>query len=265
MRCVLVAHALVVVALLAAGCVSAPRVETAVAPPSFSAGALVESTRVVRADDLVRAPGTIATYAVLSGRRQGATLEQRHDFSMNSPDGRELVISERMRKRPTDAWVDSERMSLTRSDDGLFILREVATPEEDSLSRFDDGLAFAAPELESGESLDGASTMTVRTLVAGKPRGTGEATRSLRIVGECDINLCGLPTRAIVLELVFDVTLDVATAHVVSQVYVVPGRGIVAEVRREDVRILGIIPRRRDETIVLVDFIAPNPYATKVR
>lgn len=59
--------------------------------------------------------------------------------------------------------------------------------------------------------------------------------------------------RAVVVELAFDADLDVADAKFRAQLYVVPNEGVVAEVRHEDVLILGILPRRSDETVVRVE------------
>ena len=53
------------------------------------------------------------------------------------------------------------------------------------------------------------------------------------------------------LDLVFDIDLDVARAHVTARLYVAAGRGVVAEERSEEVRILGIFPRKTVEHTVL--------------
>ena len=183
-------------------------------------------------DDLVRPCGSVATYEVLTGKRKGKRIVQRVSSTLEHTILEEMLIDETDVNADSQGQIPAERMMLERRADGALLLREVATHDEDSLSKFADGLPFAIPILTALTDLEGGSAMQVLTLSAGKARGNGRARRSLRITGEAD--------------------LDVAEAHVQSTIFVVPGRGIVGEERREEVRILGIFPRRRDETSVLI-------------
>ena len=53
--------------------------------------------------------------------------------------------------------------------------------------------------------------------------------------------------------LTFVASLDLAKARVEATIYVVPGRGVVAEDRTEEIRVLGIFPRRSVERVVLTE------------
>ena len=218
----------------------------------FKHGPLQPARSSVALDDLVRPCGSVATYEVLTGKRKGKRIVQRVSSTLEHTILEEMLIDETDVNADSQGQIPAERMMLERRADGALLLREVATHDEDSLSKFADGLPFAIPILTALTDLEGGSAMQVLTLSAGKARGNGRARRSLRITGEADVEFAGTRARATVLELTFDVTLDVAEAHVQSTIFVVPGRGIVGEERREEVRILGIFPRRRDETSVLI-------------
>ena len=213
--------------------------------PAFSAGPLRPATRGVTADELVRAPGTVATYAVFEGNRKGAMIEQRIERR-----GEELVAVEMLLAQGKPAE-PSEEMRFSRGTDGSLVLREVVTHAEKSASLFDDGLPFAAALSAPSSALEGESAMRVLTLPRRTPRGSGRATRSLRLAGESTVFVGGEKLEASVLDLIFDIELDVAKAHVTARLYVAEGRGVVAEERMEEVRVLGIFPRRTVECTVL--------------
>ena len=75
--------------------------------------------------------------------------------------------------------------------------------------------------------------------------------RNAILAGEATVNISGAPVEASVLDLVFDIDLDVAKAHVTARLYVAEGRGVVAEERTEELRVLGIFPRKTVEHTVL--------------
>jgi len=227
----------------ALGCAAARQHD--VATPAFSAGPLRPVTRGVSAEELVRAPGTVATYAVFEGNRKGAVIEQRVERR-----GEELVAVEMLLTQGKPAE-PSEEMRFSRGADGSLVLREVVTHAEKSASLFDDGLPFAAALAAPSSALEGESAMRVLTLPKRTPRGSGRASRSLRLAGESTVSVGGEKLEASVLDLVFDIELDVAKAHVTARLYVAEGRGVVAEERIEELRVLGIFPRRTVEHTVL--------------
>ena len=218
----------------------------------FHAGEVQPSTRAVRGTDLVRAPGSSARYTVTEGARKGTTLEQRV-----SRDGDRVLVREEAIDRE-GARTPSEDMRLRVGENGALILEEVVTHTERSASLFRDGLPFAAETLRPGEVLEGRSPMSVLSVPARTPRGKGSAERSIRIAGESQVELAGERLVASVVDLVFTVELDVAKAHVTARLYVVEGRGVVAEDRTEEIRVLGIFPRRSVERVVLTE-LGPKP------
>ena len=240
-------RALAIAAILAMqsliGCAALDR--AGVAPPAFSAGPLRPAIRSVAADELVRAEGSVATYRVFEGNRRGATIQQRVELRGDELLVVELLLAE---GKPAETW---EEMRFSRGKEGSLLLREVITHAERSASLFDDGLAFAATLSAQAPVLEGSSDMRVLTLPKRTPRGSGRATRSLRLAGEATVNISGAPVEASVLDLVFDIDLDVAKAHVTARLYVAEGRGVVAEERTEELRVLGIFPRKTVEHTVL--------------
>ena len=146
----------------------------------------------------------------------------------------------------------AELVESARGKDGGYTLLSVDTPGENSRSAFADGLEFARPSLAPGDASESASPMRVTLLSSGKERAKGSSTRTQRITGSADIDVCGERLVATVVETVFIASLDAAKARRESEVFVVPGRGIVAERWREKVTVLGIFPKTTEETVVVV-------------
>jgi hypothetical protein len=195
----------------------------------------------VAAADLVGRVGDARTLEVVAGRETG---ERRTQRVVRGDDGT-VVIEESTR-------AGLERSVLRPRDDGGYTLLSVDTPAEDSRSAFERGLEFARPSLAAGEASESASPMRVTLLSSGKERAKGSSTRTQRVVGSADIDLCGERLVATVVETVFVADLDAAKARRESQLFVVPGRGIVAERWREKVTVLGIFPKTTEETVVVV-------------
>ena len=94
--------------------------------------------------------------------------------------------------------------------------------------------------------------MRVKRLSDASPRARGNATRTIRLVGEAEIKVCGQPLHASVVEIVFEATLTLATARRTTELFLVDGQGIMAERWHERVMMLGLVPRESDEIIVRV-------------
>jgi hypothetical protein len=142
-------------------------------------------------------------------------------------------------------------MEFVDKPNGALGLARVDSIADRSRSEFATPLPFAA-NLANGAELAGESAMTVRTLPKLAKRAEGSARRAMRIVGECTLSLRGEEVRATVVEVEFDVTLDVAKARVRSRQFVVPGRGVVAEERSESRDVLAVFRTTTSETTVLV-------------
>lgn len=240
------ACALSLAAVLFAGCASTPA--TVEAPPRPTTFAILgrhatdaRAPDAVTAADLVGRVGETRTLEVLAGRETGERRTQR----VVAQDDGTLAIEESTR-------AGLERSVLRSRADGGYMLLSVDTPGENSRSEFADGLEFARPSLAAGEVSESSSPMRVTLLSSGKERAKGSSTRVQRIAGSADIDLCGERLVATVVETVFVAELDSATARRESQLFVVPGRGIVAERWREKVTVLGIFPKTTEETVVVV-------------
>jgi hypothetical protein len=236
------------------------------APPTKPAaplviGAIEPATRGVMAQDLVRAPGTVAVYEVVDGaRRRGSSkelLRERIEWR-EQPDGSAVLT----RVEERDGRV-VERMEFVHKPEGALDLARVDSITDRSRSEFATPLPFAA-DVASGAELAGESAMTVRTLPKLAKRAEGSARRALRIAGECTLSLRGEELRATVVEIEFDVSLDVAKARVRSRLFVVPGRGVVAEERSESRDVLAVFRSTSDETTVLVS-VEEGPAAAPAR
>lgn len=212
--------------------------------PALVVGAIEPTTHSVAIRDLVRAEGSVARYEIAAGDPVGGEVVERMTREVRPGLPPTLVRSEERGGRVT------ERMLLSHLDDGTVRLDCVDSILDRSRSEFGDPLLFAA-DIALGEVLADASPMTVLTLPALRRRAEGTARRSLSLVGECDVTMWGERVRAIALDLAFDVELDVAVATVRSRMYVFPGRGVVAEVREESRRVLGLFRTTTSETIVL--------------
>jgi hypothetical protein len=231
-------------ALPLGGCASTPvAIDAPLRPATFAilARHSPETRAAVAANDLVGRVGETRTLAVVAGREAG---ERRTQRVAESADGT-VAIEESTR-------AGLERSVLRPREDGGYTLLSVDTPGEDSRSAFAEGLEFARPSLAPGEASESASPMRVTLLSSGKERAKGSSTRTQRITGSADIDVCGERLVATVVETVFVASLDAAKARRESEIFVVPGRGIVAERWREKVTVLGIFPKTTEETVVVV-------------
>ena len=195
--------------------------------------------------DLVAPAGVERTYLVLDGSRAGARVIQ----LATEVDGGGRIVAETV-VGPDGIPRASERMALVAREGG-FALLEVETPEEDSRSLFA-GLPFAPRALAPGAASEGSSPMRVVRISNGSSRAKGRAERSARIRGAATVELAGERLESIVVEVSFSANLDAARVRRTSELFVVPGRGVVAERWNERLVVLGLFPRSSGETVALV-------------
>lgn len=251
--------ALAIATLVAAGCAThpprahgtsapgaggvEPAPATAARAPSFLVRSFtpVENAAIepLRAADFLDEAAAPREIAVIAGDREG---ERRIIAVESSADGT-TVLTE-----TGDAGV--ERTVLRRRADGGLTLLSVDTPGEDSRSVFESGLTYAPDELMAGATVESASPMRVTLLSSQRERSTGRAKRTMRIVGTAAVEVSGEPLEATVVETEFDARLDAARAQRRATLYIVRGRGVVAERWEERVVVLGIFPRNSSETTV---------------
>ena len=215
---------------------------------SFASGTVRTTERTLAAADLLPAEGFDARARVTEGDDAGATAVDR----TVRENGRLVLVRER------DGRTE-ERLHLIEAEDGLLRLAEVETLGESMRSVFAEPLPFAPRTLSPDAPCAGESPMEVRTVPGNAVRARGTARRSLAIVGECDVEHLGKRLTAVVAEFRFDARLDAARAEVRSELFVVPGVGIVAERRREKRVILGILGSTSNETAVLFETTPTGP------
>lgn len=242
------------VGLACGACTVAPRADTASATTAgpadaaqFVAGDPVPTQRTLSARDFLPAEGMEARFEVLRDGRPVARESER----VESQGG--LLVYVRERDGRTD-----ERLHLRSDADGALWLALVETPPESMRSLFAEALPFAPAKLVPGIPCEGRSPMEVRTVPQDKVRARGTGSRSLSITGECEVQHRGVTRRAVIAEFRFEAALDAARAEVRSELFIVPGMGVIAERRREKRVILGILGTTRDEVAVLVDTV-PAP------
>lgn len=227
----------------------------AVPPPALVVGALERATRGVLATDLVRMPGTAAVYEIVGARnaRNAERIVERMELrepARPAPAGDAAAPAALVRIEERGGRV-VERMEFTQRADGAIDLVQVDSIADRSRSTFASPLPFAA-DVASDAVLAGESAMAVRTLPKLAKRAEGTARRTLRVAGECTVSVRGESMRATVVDVEFDVDLDAAKARVRSRQFVVPGRGVVAEIRSESRDVLAVFRTKTDETAVLV-------------
>lgn len=214
----------------------------------WSIGALRPATVTLRAEDFTRPAGTVASLAIASGDRSGATLEER----VLSEDGGGLVVEEYFR-RDDGSYEYAERMRIRRGDDGALWCVSVDTPDEQVITLFPGDLLFAPSTLAPGGASSSASPMRTRPTGERIRRTNGRATRELAYVGDCEVTVGGRTSSAAVVDVVFVADLDLAKARRESRLFIVPGAGVVAERWSETIRILGLFPREAGQLLLLLD------------
>jgi len=224
-----------------AGCAATP---TADPPPLLAVGPIEPASRTVALADLVRPAGTVARHAIVEGDAERGEIVERFEAPAKDDAAADLVRIEERDGRIV------ERMEFRSDGEGRLLLVRVDSLADRSRSLFGAPLPFAA-DLAPGAELSASTPMTVLTLPGLRKRAEGSARRVLRVAGECEVAISGERMRAIALDLEFDVALDVASAEVHSRLFVVPGRGVVAEIRDESRTILKLIRTGSAETTVL--------------
>ncbi len=235
---------LMLMLLLCTGCHSVAPISSRSSRATFSvirAKPYISSEKHTLAARALESSGADATtFAVLSGARAGERITRR---TITRDDGTMLI-------EEVDAH-GTDRTTLASSDAGM-LMREVDTAREDSRSAFTPGLLWMPQELDSCVSAASTSAMRVTRLSNASPRARGTATRTIRLVGEAEIEVCGQHLDASVVEIVFAATLTLASATRTTELFLVEGQGIMAERWHERVLMLGLVPRESDEIIVRV-------------
>lgn len=219
-----------------------------------------DAALAIEATTLVSMTPGVAHWRVVAGDRVGTELIQER----TATDQLGAELAERWSR--AGGSVDRgetplETHLLRTTPDGAIVMPATLTHRDRATSEFEPALLMAPPELRANKSADagGAATPTTTTRVRmtvleeDPPRRVkekGSATRELRIVDRVAISTPLGDFDAIRVSIDFRAKLSMASVHEVATQYVVPGLGVVAEERREDVRAVGIFARTTEQTIV---------------
>jgi len=137
------------------------------------------------------------------------------------------------------------------NDEGNIMLTAVLEPADHALSLFDPPIIIAAAQLDPGAAhTSRASMRVVDSSDHGRQRESGTATCTIRLQSERTIATARGNVVALAVEIEFVADLKLAHATDRTTIFVVPGRGVVAEVREEKVKILGAFSKTKRQTIV---------------
>jgi len=146
--------------------------------------------------------------------------------------------------------IGDEIKRYSRDDEGQWFLESVDAIGDRSRSEFSPALGMAPARLAPGEIMTAEAQMRVTYLKSGEARTQGPSRRTLEHGGAM---LAELPTGPAVVQLVkvrFESTMTSAQAIHVSELYVLPGVGPVAERTSDLVRVFGLRLRESNHEFV---------------
>ena len=153
--------------------------------------------------------------------------------------------------RSATKTADLETATWSRAADGSLVLEQVDSHPDKARSIFTPPLLLAPPSLAADADEAVESAMRVVSLPAGTAeRDKGKGRRTVRYGRDETIEWRGQPTQAKVVEVHFVATLGSAKADRRSELFVVPGEGIVAERWSETLTILKVFEKKSSQTAV---------------
>jgi hypothetical protein len=229
-------------ALLAGGCAAPPAGEQVVDDDRFVIIRTLAAGAALAGGDLYPFEASERTFLRLDDDAAGEEIV----YSGGLTDEHDAAFALHQGAARTEYWA--------RDEAGNIIMPATLDRDEQALTRFDPPLLIAPKTLQPGAPVEAEANMTVldsRNLKRQRERGT--AKRTIEYIDDQHIRtpLGEFCARRIVVH--FNADLRLADAENVTTYWVAPGVGIVAQLREEEVRILGFISTRKRSVSVLIE------------
>ncbi len=194
------------------------------------------------------AEGTLAARDLLPGPAAGSEEEWLALEGLLAPNAFRVRSAsaasphaDRIRTRSADIRV----MEWSVEADGTVLLHAVDSLPDKTTSLFEPPLLIAPPSLAAGEERSVTSAMrAVLTATPGRERDRGTGTRTIRYDRDEMVRWRGATHRAKVAQVRFVADLGSARAERLTELWVVPGEGVVSERWNETLTILKVFDKR---------------------
>jgi hypothetical protein len=228
--------------LLLAGCA------TTTEKPGFDVLSTGRPTEPLPADAVYPATGGDWIYLVTAGVGAGERLAHRREESGLY----DATWSDREADRRSEHWRLDEA--------GNIVMPAIIDHDDHAITFFDPPLISAYSRLEPGRQYE--QSFSMRVMDERRPqrqRDLGTGTQTIVYVDDQVLKtpLGRLATKRVTVR--FTADLKMATAETITTLSIVPGVGAVVVKRRETVRLMGVLIRNRNQTLVLTASPVPLP------
>jgi hypothetical protein len=239
-RCRIMTAALWLLAL--AGCA------TTTEHAGFDVISTKRATEPLPADAIYPAAGGDWVYGITAGNQEGEQVVHRREATQRY----RAAWSDRDGYRQSRYWIADEA--------GNVVMPAVIDHDDKAITFFDPPLILAHRELEPGRAYD--QEVAMRVMDERRPerlRDEGTGTQTIVYTDDMVLRtpLGRLETKQVTVR--FAASLRMADAETTATLYVVPGVGPVVIQRRETVRLMGVLIRNRQQTLVLTSSPVPLP------
>jgi hypothetical protein len=229
-------------ALLAGGCAAPPVGEQVVDDPRFVILETLPPAEPIAGEELYPFEAGERVFLRLDGDAAGEEI-----VYSGSPTGEhraEFALAQGAAR--TEYWA--------RDEAGDIIMPATLDHDEKALTRFDPPLLIAPKTLQPGAPVEAESDMIVLdSRNPNQQRERGKAKRSIEYIDDQRIRTPLGEFRATRIVVHFAADLRFADAENTTTYWLAPDLGIIARLREEEVRILGLISKRKRSVSVLIE------------
>jgi len=229
-------------ALLVGGCAAPPPGEQVVDDPRFVILETLPPGAALAGEDLYPFEAGERTFLCLDGDAAGAEIV----YSGGSTNEHDAKFALDQGAARTEYWA--------RDEAGNIIMPVTLDHAENALTRFDPPLLIAPRMIEPGAPVEAEADMIVldsRNLK--RQRERGKAKRAIEYTDDQRIRTPLGEFRAKRIVVHFAADLRLADAENTTTYWLAPDLGIIAQLREEEVRILGLISTRKRSVSVLIE------------